>query len=100
MGQGDRTAFRIEILPKLGHKHITAVAKSDILDLLDEIVDRRSPITANRTFATLRQLFNWAVERDLIKASPMPKGAPAPENAHERFLEDEEIRSVWEAFEK
>ena len=91
--------FRVEIRPKLGHKHIAAVTKSDVLDLLDAIVDRGSPITANRAFATLRQLFNWAIDRDLLKVSPMPKSAPAPETARDRVLSDEEIRLAWRAFE-
>jgi integrase len=90
--------FRIEILPKLGHKPIGAITKSDILNLLDAIVDRGSPITANRAFATLRQLFNWAVDRDVIQVSPMPKSAPAPENARDRVLSDEELSDVWRAF--
>ena len=91
--------FRVEIRPKLGHKHIAAVTKSDVLDLLDAIVDRGSPITANRAFATLRQLFNWAIDRDLLKVSPMPKSAPAPETARDRVLSEEEIRLAWRAFE-
>lgn len=89
--------IRVEILPKLGKKHIGAVTKSDVLNLLDDIVDRGSPITANRVHATLRQLFNWALDRDMIKASPMPKNAPAPEQARDRFLSDDEIRIVWRA---
>ena len=78
MGREIERLFRVEIRPKLGHKHIAAVSKSDVLDLLDAIVDRGSPITANRAFATLRQLFNRAIDRDLLKVSPMPKSAPAP----------------------
>jgi integrase len=92
--------FRVEIIPKLGDKRIGAVTKSDILDLLDAIVDRGSPITANRTFATLRQLFNWALDRDLVNASPMPRSAPAPETARDRVLSDEEIQLAWRAFEQ
>jgi integrase len=92
--------FRVEIIPKLGDKRIGAVTKPDIRDLLDTIVDRGSPITANRTFATLRQLFNWALDRDLIKASPMPRSAPAPETARDRVLSDEEIQLAWRAFEQ
>ena len=92
--------LRVEILPKLGDKHIEAIKKSDVLDLLDAIVDRGSPITANRTFATLRQLFNWAIDRDLIKTSPMPKNAPAPEQPRERVLSDEEVQLAWRAFEQ
>jgi integrase len=92
--------FRVEIIPKLGDKPIGAVTKPDIRDLLDTIVDRGSPITANRTFATLRQLFNWALDRDLINASPMPKSAPALETARARVLSDEEVRLAWRAFEQ
>lgn len=90
--------FRIEILPKLGAKHIGAVKKSDVLDLLDAIVDRGSPITANRTFAVLRQIFNWAVDRDLINVSPMPRSAPAPETKRDRVLNDDEVVFVWRSF--
>jgi integrase len=92
--------LRVEILPKLGDKHIAAIKKANILDLLDAIVDRGSPITANRAFAVLRQLFNWAADRDLITVSPMPKSAPAPENARDRVLSDKEIRLVWRAFDQ
>jgi integrase len=89
--------IRVEIVPKLGKKHIGAITKSDVLNLLDEIVDRGSPITANRVHATLRQLFNWALDRDMIKTSPMPKSAPAPEQARDRVVGDDEIRVVWRA---
>ena len=92
--------LRVEILPKLGDKHIAAIKKVQILDLLDAIVDRGSPITANRAFAVLRQLFNWAADRDLITVSPMPKSAPAPENARDRVLSDKEIQLVWRAFDQ
>jgi integrase len=92
--------FRVEICPKLGHKQIGAITKANILDLLDKIVDRGSPITANRVHATLRQMFNWALDRDLIKTSPMPKGAPAPKNDRDRFLDEGEIRVVWRAFDQ
>jgi integrase len=91
--------LRVEILPKLGHKHIAAITKSEILNLLDEIVDRGSPITANRVHATLRQLFNWAIERDMITTSPVPKSPPTPKNDRDRVLEDDEIRVVWRALE-
>jgi integrase len=91
--------LRVEVLPKLGHKHIGAITKSDVLNLLDEIVDRGSPITANRVHATLRQLFNWALDRDIIKTSPMPKSAPAPEQARDRVLSPDEIRVVWRGLE-
>jgi integrase len=90
--------LRVEVLPKLGDKHIGAIRKQHILGLLDDIVDRGSPVAANRTFAVLRQLFNWAIDRDLIETSPMPKGAPSAETQRDRVLSDAEIRMVWRAF--
>jgi hypothetical protein len=61
--------LRVEILPKLGDKQIGMIKKADILDLLDAIVDRGSPITANRAFAVLRQLFNWATDRSSTEST-------------------------------
>jgi integrase len=90
--------LRVEILPKLGDKHIAAIKKQHILRLLEDIVDRGAPVAANRTFAVLRQLFNWAIDRDLIEASPMPKGAPSAETRRDRVLSDAEIQTVWRAF--
>ena len=92
--------FKIEILPRIGAKHIGGVTKNDILAILDTIVDRGSPITANRCLAVLRKFFNWAADaRGLIAVSPC-KGieAPAAETSRDRVLEDSEIRIAWRAF--
>ncbi len=92
--------FRIEILPRIGAKRIGDVTKNDILVILDAIVDRGSPITANRCFAVLRKFFNWACDaRGLIVVSPC-KGieAPAAETSRDRVLEDDEVRLASRAF--
>ena len=92
--------FKIEILPRIGAKRICDVTKSDVLAILDAIVDRGSPITANRCFAVLRKFFNWAADvRGLIVVSPC-RGveAPAAETSRERVLAGEEIRLAWRAF--
>jgi integrase len=90
--------LRVEIIPRLGDKRIQDIKKQHIRGLLDDIVDRGAPVAANRTFAVLRQLFNWAIDRDLIDVSPMPRSAPAPETKRDRVLTDDEIRIVWRAF--
>jgi integrase len=91
--------LKVEINPKIGHKQIGEITKDNILKMVEAIVDRGSPTTGNRVFATLRQIFNWALDRDIIKRSPMPKSAPAPEQARDRVLGDDEISVVWRAFE-
>ena len=92
--------FKIEILPRIGAKRIGDVTKNDILTILDAIVDRGSPTTANRTLAVLHKFFSWACDdRGLIAVSPC-KGvkAPAAETSRDRVLSDDEIRLAWRAF--
>jgi integrase len=96
-----REAERIvqkEIIPKLGSKRLSDIKRPDVHDLLDSIVVRAS-VMANRTLAVLRRMFNWAVERGIVAASPIDKiKAPAPETKRERVLNDGEIQLAWQAF--
>jgi integrase len=90
-----------EINPKFGCKRLGEVKKSDIHDLLDEIVDRGAPIVANRTLAVLRRFCNWAIERGIIAASPAEKiKPPAAEESRDRVLSDDELRLAWSAFDR
>ena len=93
LGARGQALLAKEINPKFGSKRLIEVKKSDIHDLLDEIVDRGAPIVANRTLAVLRRLCNWAVERGVIDASPCDKiKAPAPEESRDRVLSNDEVR--------
>ncbi|WP_119460650.1 site-specific integrase [Rhodospirillaceae bacterium SYSU D60014] len=81
-------------------KPISSIGKRDVHDLLDTIVDRGSPIAANRTLAYLRRFFNWCVERDVISAAPTDRvKQPSKDNRRERVLSNAEIPEVWAAFE-
>jgi integrase len=77
---------------------IGTITRRDIVLLLDRIVDRGSPVQANRTLAAVRRMFNFAIERGLIEASPCVKvRPPGEEKARERNLSDEEIKLLWPA---
>jgi integrase len=90
-----------DINPALGSKRLGDVKKSDVHDLLDAIVDRGSPIVANRTLAVFRRLCNWAIERGIITVSPCDKiKAPSTEESRDRVLSDDELRVSWRAFER
>ena len=39
------------------------ITRRDVVALLDAIVDRGVPVTANRTLTVARKMFNWAIER-------------------------------------
>ena len=93
--------LRVEVIPEIGGKRIGEVSRADIHKLLDEMVDRGSPINANRLLAVLRRMFNWCIERGLVERSPCDKlKAPSPEQARDRVLSDSELRVAWQAFER
>jgi integrase len=79
-------------------RRIQDVTKRDVIALLDGVNDRGSPIMANRVLSAIRKLFNWALARDVIQASPCTLvNPPAPERSRDRVLSDEELRLVWNA---
>jgi integrase len=87
-----------EILPHWGKRPITSITKRDVVALLDGIVDRGVPVTANRTLTVARKMFNWAIERSLIETSPFDHvKPPAPEVPRDRVLGDAELALIWRA---
>ncbi|MEX6506949.1 tyrosine-type recombinase/integrase [Jiella sp. M17.18] len=92
--------FRKEVIPAWGSKRITDIGRSDLVKLLDKIVDRGAPYTANRTFANLRKFGNWLVSRGLIDRN-FCDGVeqPAQETKRDRILDDRELMLVWKAAE-
>ena len=93
----DQRLIRKDIIPAIGRKKAKDIRRRDIVLLLDEIVDRDAAITANRVLAVTRKMFNFAVGRDIIDASPCVQiPAPAKENRRERNLSEDEIKIFWE----
>jgi integrase len=87
-----------DALPAWEGRQIADIARRDVLDTLDEVVDRGAPMTARRLHSHLHRLFKWSVGRGIIAANPMadlPK--PGSENKRERVLTNEEIVKVWKA---
>ncbi|MEY9328268.1 tyrosine-type recombinase/integrase [Sinorhizobium fredii] len=84
------------IRPEWKDRDIKSITKRDVVKLLDDIADDGAPESAARVRAILSKFFNWAVDRDIVDASPVPKGSTAKQGAsRERVLTDEEIRLVW-----
>ena len=92
----DQRILEKDVLPGWGRHKAKDITKRDVIELLDAIVDRGAPIMANRTLAVTRRMFNFAIERDIVNASPcMAVKAPASENQRDRVLTIEEIRAFW-----
>ena len=86
------------VLAKWSGRPITDISRRNVIGLLDEIYDRPAPITANRTLAAVRKMFNWSLSRDIITASPCAGvQPPGKETSRDRILADAEIVSLWQA---
>jgi integrase len=90
-----------DVLPTWGHRQIGDLDRRDVLDVIDAIVDRGSPISACQLHAHLHRLFRWSVGRGIIKSNPMAD-MPRPASAikRDRVLTDDELAAVWRAAEQ
>lgn len=88
------------VMPEWGLRPIREITRRDVIGLLDAMVDRGAPVMAKQTHATIRKLFYWAVDRDIIDTSPCVR-VPVPAHAidRDRVLNDNELRAVWLACE-
>jgi len=92
----DERTLRKEVLPLWGNRKAKDIKRRDVIALLDEIVNRGSPIQANRTLAVIRRMYNLAISRDILDATPVAMvKAPAKENQRDRVLSANELRIFW-----
>ncbi len=85
-----------DAMPAWSGRAVSTIIRRDILDVIDSVVDRGSPITARRLHAHLHRLFKWCVGRGILESNPMadmPK--PGQETKRERVLTDAELKAVW-----
>jgi integrase len=91
-----RTDAGGEVLSRWGDRTVHEVTRRDVHDLLDGIVSRGAPVTANRVLAAIRKMFAWAAARDIVAVSPCVGVAPPTlETSRDRVLTDQELRLIW-----
>lgn len=96
----DERIINRELLPFWTSRKAAELRRRDVIELLDRIVDRGSPIQANRVLAVTRKIFNFGISRDLVESNPchlLP--APGKERARDRVLNADEIRALWNGLE-
>jgi integrase len=97
----DKRILKKDVLPAWGKRKARDIRRRDVILLLDTIVERGAPIAANRTLGVVRRMFNFAVSRDILDATPVAMvKAPAKETPRERVLSPEEIRIFWNDLDK
>jgi integrase len=94
-----RNIVKAEILPALGGWAPEDITRRDVRDLVEGLAEEH-PYWANRVFEVIRRVFSWALEKELLAASPcVGLKKPGGEKARDRVLSSEEIRSVWAGLE-
>lgn len=85
--------FKNNIIPNIGRRKADKVKRRDINAILDDIVARGAPISANRTLAATRKMYNWAISRDILEFNPCTAiSPPGKERSRDRVLSDEELK--------
>lgn len=94
----DQRMLNLDVIPAWGEIKVKDITRRDVIRLMDKIMERGSPIAANRTLAMIRRMFNFAVERAVIEYSPIQGvKAPAKEQQKDRALSNDEIYVLWNA---
>ncbi|MCF8037816.1 MAG: tyrosine-type recombinase/integrase [Desulfohalobiaceae bacterium] len=95
--QKDQANLENYVNPILGHKKISEIQRRDIIKVLDPIRERGAEVQANRIYALIRRMFNFAVERGVIETSPATHIKLTREKSRERVLRREEIPELFKA---
>jgi integrase len=99
--QEDERILNREVVLSWGSRKAADINKCDVIQLLERIVDRGSPATANNSFQIIRKMFNYAVEKDIIPYTPCAGiKLPSPKTARDRVLNAAEIKSLWNNLDK
>jgi len=97
--KADRNLLDHKVLPKWRHRAIVDITRQDVRKLVEDVAEGGAPIVANRVAALLSKVFAFALDRDLVTASPAVRiPRPAQEQARDRVLSEDELRALWQAF--
>jgi integrase len=90
-----QAALERDILRVWRERDARSITPREVVDFLDEIVDRGAPVTANRTARLLDQMYRFGVQRRLVDSSPVMILTPpgGKEKARKRTLSDDELRA-------
>ena len=85
--------------PRWKKQSLASLGRADMVRLFDEYADR--PGMRKMIHSLLRKLFNWAVDRGDIAASPLAgMAAPRALPSRRRVLGEEELICLWKATER
>jgi len=97
----DENTLNRDLLPRFGRRKAISVRRTDVKQMIAEIVARGAPVMAQRTLELMRTIYNWAIEEERVENNPCLRISRASKvTERDRVLADEEIRVVWSALDR
>ena len=97
-GKEIRRMFEKDVLPTLGHLAVEVVKKGHITAVTDALLARGVNRMAKLIFSLMRQMFRFAVDRDIIEADPTASIRKAKiggkDTERDRVLSENEIKAL------
>ncbi len=87
------------VYPKWQDKPFLSIRRGLVTELMDDLVDNRGAVQADRVLATLSKLFAWYRQYDEQFVSPiipeMRRSGSYTDRARRRTLSDDEVKALW-----
>ena len=97
----DQLILKRELLPRWRRVKAKSITRRHVRRILDGIMERGSPIQANRTLALVRKIFNFGMRQDMVEVNPCHGLArPGQERQRDRVLSPDETRKFWKALDR
>lgn len=97
-GEWVRQSFERRVFPALGYVAAADVKRADLLKILDDCKAEGRRRTANVLLADLKQMLNFALERELIALNPLATTKKSKvggkDTERDRKLTDDEIKTL------
>jgi integrase len=90
--------FKMYVVPVWKDRPLADIRRPDVVSLLDGVEDNNGPVMSDAVLAQVRKLFNWALDRGIIDATPIARvqrRTKPKERMRKRWLPDAEIKAVW-----
>ena len=92
----DERCLEMHILPVWAKRRYDQIERADVIELVEAIIKKGTPVQANRVQALVSMIFSFAVDAALMKFNPCSRlRKRGAETRDTRVLSDEEIRQFW-----
>jgi integrase len=97
-GAETRRGLEKDVLSAIGERYAEDVKRADLMAILDAVKARAANRLANRLLAEMRQMFGFAVVREIIPTDPTygikKRDVGGKDTERDRFLSDDEARAL------